>query len=110
MADVIGAMRDQLTLRRPVTVKDGYGQESITWQLVDTVWAKRSPGRAAERFAAVQMQSDHIESFVIRSGIDVQDTWRAECGGIGYDIKGVTLMPDRRFIELLCARGVKDGR
>jgi SPP1 family predicted phage head-tail adaptor len=107
-------MRERVTLKSREATADAHGQKTIVWQTVGTVWAERLPVRASERFAAAQMQAEVLERFFIRYRTDVAETWRLEWdtgpSTPAYDIVGVTLMPDRKRVELLCRKAVKDGR
>lgn len=110
----VGELADRVELYSRTETTDAYGQKALTWTLVATVWAKRVPMRAEERFEAAQMQTDVMERFFIRARSDVANTWRlvwtTGSGTPAYDITGVTLMPGRAFTEVLARRAVKDGR
>lgn len=109
-----GELRERVELRSRTVATDEVGQQDITWTLVSTVWAKRVPARAEERFEAAQMRSEVVERFFIRARSDVDATWRlvwvSGNGTPAYDVVGVTPLPGRAFTELLCAQGRKDGR
>lgn len=106
-----GELREDLQLySRGTRVKDGFGHESFAWPLLDTVRGKYVPARADERFAAAQMQSDIVVRFFIRLRTDLDDTCRLTWNGVGYDIVAATPLPGRQWMELLCRKGVKDGR
>lgn len=106
-----GEMREQLQIyTRGTPTRDGYGQEAPNWTLLATVWGKYAPQRADERIASAQTYDDVVVRFFIRQRSDVDSTCRLVWGGVGYDITAATPLPGRQWMELLCRKGVKDGR
>ena len=74
------------------------------------VWAAAQPLRGTEFCAAGQVQSDVTTRFVIRYR-ETTETMRLLWRGEPYDILSV-IEPDgqKRSLELMCMRGVRDGR
>ena len=108
-----GDLRERVKLYAPSTTQDAAGQEVITWPTAtETRWAKRMPIKADERVMAARVQDDVVERFIVRKGTAATTRWRLEWVNTGqtYDITGVTVMPDRMWVELICKRGVGDGR
>lgn len=104
-------LRERLTLyRRGTPTKDGRGHETPNWQLITTVRGKYAPFSAGERFAAAQVRDDIAVRFFVRVRSDVDSACRLEWKGVGYDIVAATALPGRLWMELICHKGVKDGR
>lgn len=104
-----GQLDQRITLASRQVVKDEYGQAAITWINASTVYARVEALRGREYFAAAQVQQEHSLKVWIRRRDDVDATWRLTWRGEHYDItSAVRLGPD--MTEILCVKGVKDGR
>lgn len=107
----VGEMRERLSIyTRGSRTKDARGHESWSWTLLATVWGKYAPQRAGERFEAAQTYDDVMVRFFIRQRSDVDSTCRVEWNDVGYDIVAATPLPGRVWMEIICRKGVKDGR
>lgn len=104
-----GELTERVTLQSRSVVKDAYGQDTITWTTVDTVWARVRAVSGREFFAAAQVQQEQSVKVVIRRRTDVAQTWRLVWQGKAHDITGVIPI-GREWTELMCLQGVKDGR
>ena len=104
-----GELTDRVTLQSRSVVKDAYGQDTITWTTVATVWARVRAVSGREFFAAAQVQQEQSVKVVIRRRTDVAQTWRLVWQGKAHDITGVIPI-GREWTELMCIQGVKDGR
>lgn len=104
-----GELTERVTLQSRSVVKDAYGQDTITWTTVDTVWARVRAVSGREFFAAAQVQQEQSVKVVIRRRTDVAQTWRLVWQGKAHDITGVIPI-GREWTELMCIQGVKDGR
>lgn len=104
-------LREVLTLKtRGARTKDARGHESWSWTTLASVRGKYAPQAAGERFAAAQIGSDVTARFFIRQRSDINDQCRVEWKGTGYDIVAATPLPGRLWMEIICRKGVKDGR
>jgi SPP1 family predicted phage head-tail adaptor len=71
-----GELTERVTLQSRSVAKDAYGQDTITWTDVATVWARVRAVSGREFFAAAQVQQEQTVKVVIRKRADVAATWR----------------------------------
>ena len=105
-----GMLDQRVTLQSRSVVKDGFGQDVITWVDVATVWAQCHALRGREFFAAAQVQQEQTVKVRIRYRADVSTTWRLLWQGRPHDITGVIPVGRKDMTEILCMTGAKDGR
>lgn len=106
-----GSLDERVTLQQPVTVRDSYGQETVTWQAVATVWAGVQALRGREYFAAAAVQRELTVKVRLRYRADVVSTWRLVHRGTAYNIEAVIPVGRREWLELMCnARPNDAGR
>ena len=74
-----GELTERVTLQSRSVAKDAYGQDTITWTDVATVWARVRAVSGREFFAAAQVQQEQSVKVVIRRRADVAATWRLLC-------------------------------
>lgn len=105
-----GSELDQrITLQSRSVAKDAYGQDTITWVDVATVWAQCQAVRGREFFAAAQVQQEQTVKVRIYYRADVSTTWRLLWLGQPHDITGVVPVGRRDMLEIMCLAGVKNG-
>lgn len=104
-----GELSERVTIQSRSTAPDAYGQSTITWVDVATVWARVRALNAREFFAAAQVQQEASLKVLIRQRTDVTTTCRLMWQGRAHDITGV-LPLGREWTEIVCLQGVKDGR
>lgn len=100
-----GGMKARLSLLRPVTTTNAFGEDVTEWQQEAVVHAERArlSGRAAERVA--EHWHDYSALFLIRSGHTVAEGWRCrQVGGELYHIAAVEPNTDRGYNTLVCDR------
>lgn len=100
----------RITLQRRVVVQDVYGQDTITWTDIATVWAQCQQLRGREFFAAAQTQQESSVKVRIRYRTDVDQTCRLIWRGVNHDITSAITVGRKEMTEILCLAGVKDGR
>ena len=105
-----GALDQRVTLQSRSVVTDAYGQDTITWVDIATVWAQCQALRGREFFAAAQVQQEQSVKVRIRYRSDVDQKCRLVWNGVNHDITGVIPVGRKDFLEILCMAGVKDGR
>ena len=105
-----GQFDERVTLQSRSVVTDAFGQATITWVDVATVWAQVQQLRGREFFAAAQVQQEQTVKVRMHYRDGVQTTWRLVWRGIHHDITGVIPVGHRETLEIMCLAGVKDGR
>jgi len=100
----------RVSLQSRSIVKDDFGQDTITWVDVCTVWAQVQAVRGREFFAAAQVQQEQTVKVRIRYRAGVLTTWRLVWLGQPHDITGVIPVGRNDMLEIMCMAGVKDGR
>jgi len=100
-----GRLRHQVTLQKPVTNQDTYGQDVATWTDVATVWAGVEPLKGREFYDAQQVNAELSVRVVIRYRSDVAATWRVKHGDRAYAIQQPPIDPDMRHreLQLMCS-------
>lgn len=102
-----GRLRHRVTLQRPVTSRDTYGDAIESWVDVATVWAAMEDLSGREYWAAAQQASEVTTRVTIRYRDGVHVTWRIVHAVTWetYQIHAI-LDPDgrRRELQLLCGR------
>jgi len=108
-----GKLRERVRIDAPIVTRDSFGGEKVTgWTEGPTVWADVEPLRAREFFAAQAAQStcDHKVTIRFRAGVTAKHrlVWR----GQALDIVGepIDVKAQRVWLELLCVKGIRDGR
>lgn len=84
-----GELTERVTLQSRSVAKDAYGQDTITWIDVATVWARVRAVSGREFFAAAQVQQEQTVKVLVRYRTDVQTTWRMVWQTRAHDITGV---------------------
>ena len=89
----IGALDRRITLQRPTTSTNDYGEREVTWSTYATVWAaiERKPS-ASERVSGEQVLSYQNVVFLIRSSKSIgalEASYRVSYDSKIYDILGV---------------------
>ncbi len=89
---------------------DAFGQPSVVWQDLHTVWAAVEPLTGREFWAQQQFQSELTTKFRIRYLTDITTEMRIRYAGKTYMIKSV-IDPKEDHIELqfMTEEGVRDG-
>jgi SPP1 family predicted phage head-tail adaptor len=107
-----GQFDQRISLQQKRTVRDSYGQETVTWSEFATVWAKAEPLAGREYFSAQQMQSAATVRFRVRYRAGIDDTMRVVWRDKPYEITSepIDLEGKRRELHLMCTQGIRDGR
>mgnify|MGYP000022199681 CR=1 FL=1 len=104
-----GELSERVILQRRVVVQDAYGQSTITWTAIATVWARVRAVSGREFFAAGQVQQEQTVKVLVRYRTDLDATCRLMWQGRAHDITGIVPI-GREWVEIMCLQGVKDGR
>lgn len=84
---------------------NGFGEPSVTWSEIATLWAAREDVSDAEKVAAGQRDTARLSRFVVRSSADTRAITSADRlvhDGATWEIKGVKETRDgrQRFLEI----------
>lgn len=106
-------MRTQIVLQDKTETTNARGELVATWADDVTVWAESTPVRARDQFQAgkEQLPVDVVFRIRYRTGISAKThrvMWRSE----PYELHGEPIDVDgmRTTLELMCIKGVRDGR
>jgi SPP1 family predicted phage head-tail adaptor len=105
-----GALDQRITLQARSVTTDAFGQDTITWVDIATVWAQCQAVRGREFFAAAQVQQEQTVKVRIRYRTGISTLTRLLWQGRAHDITGVVPVGRKEMLELMCLQGVKDGR
>lgn len=109
--DSAGEFDQRVALQSLTSAQSSMGDEAGVWSTNATVWARVEPLRGMAYFAAGQAQrtSDHRITIRWRSGVSagMRLLWRGEPYAIdaALDVGG-----KKERLELMCTKGVRDGR
>lgn len=97
-----GQLRHRITLQKPQAIVSPYGERTVSWVDVETVWADFHPLSVREFLAQSGTQSQVSARVVIRYRDDVDATMRIAYRDKVYDIAGVLPDPDsgREYLTL----------
>jgi SPP1 family predicted phage head-tail adaptor len=97
-----GAFRSKLVLQALVTTgKDTFGQPTLVWDDVATIWAKVSPLSAREAFWASQIQASTTHTIVCRYDPRIVTTARLRMGSRIFNLDGPPRDLDERNIYMV---------
>ena len=97
----IGRMRERITVEKPTEERNRFGEVSLGWQAVRTVWAKVDGLNTRETLQAMQANAIVSHKMTIRFFEDITHEYRVIWRGRVMEIASVTENMDRRFHELL---------
>lgn len=100
---MIGSLKHRISLESAVSIMDGEGGETLTWQAFATVWAAVEPKPAPERVQDGQVRARRAYRITIRYRDDVSATDRVQYDGVTLDVLSVVhLHGDKAWTELDC--------
>lgn len=91
----------QIRIERKVSARDGFGGETIAYQLRAEVWAAVIYTRGREAFLSGQPTPANDIEFRVRWRADVEETDRVVFEGKAYDIQYLAEMGRRRKLRIL---------
>jgi len=103
----IGKLRHRVTIQNKVTLLDGYGGVTSTWQDVATVWASVEPLNGRELYAAQQVKAELTHRIRIRYMSGIKPEMRIAFDNRTFEIEAI-IDPEERHesLELLCSEVV----
>lgn len=107
-----GEFTELITFQQKNVIRNGIGDEVVTWSDVATVWAKIMPLRGNAFFTANQQQHVIDARFLIREGPGITNAMRILWNDGPYDITSLIpgTGPYKATIEIHAVHGVRDGR
>jgi len=89
MSDIIGNLRNKITIEESTIIVDEYGQTNRSWSSKTTLWAKKTVSTYNERIKADQLHNEVSYTFLIRYRNDINPNQRIKEDNIYYTIKAV---------------------
>lgn len=99
-----GELRHRITIQKPVSTQDEFGQPTDSWDNVITLWAKVEDLSGREYFIAQQVPASQVNARItIRWRVGIKSEMRIVHGDRILNIKAV-LDPDgrRKWLHLMC--------
>ena len=110
MVEVIGKLRHQVALLKPIISKDELGQEIETWEVQDLVWASIEPLSGKEYFSAKQVNSEVTVKLTIRYVESILSQWVVQFGQRVFNIESIINFEERnKYLQLLCSEKVGEN-
>lgn len=104
---LIGNLREQVTLQFETTEPDGFGNEVPTWHSVGSVAARIEPLDGEERIQAGGLTAPFNARVHIRYRQGVTTDWRLIYRGATFQIRAISNYDERRqFLTLDCEGNV----
>lgn len=103
-----GKLNRRVTVQKPDSVLDEYGQPSTGWVNIATVWANIKPVSGREKMRAMAMEATLTHTVMVRYRPDLlpevdADTWRILYGTKVLDVtSAVDLNDERKYIVFDC--------
>jgi SPP1 family predicted phage head-tail adaptor len=98
-----GDLRHLITIKRPTTVSDSQGGDTVTLVVLAKVWAAMRPLRSTEVFETGKIQSITTQVFVIRYRSDVHTEYTITLGSREFEILDRRNVKERgQWLELFC--------
>lgn len=109
-----GSLTERVVFERRATIDNEDGNVLGSWVPVFEVSAGYIHLRGGEDVMAGRLQGQHVQVIFVRSSSDsraVDASWRVRDKRTGdcFNIRDVTPTTDRKWIDLLCQRGVAEG-
>lgn len=109
-----GMLKERFAFDRRQSVQDGYGNEQGAWAEQYNCRARRQPLNGGEGVMAGRLQGRQTVLLYIRystaaKAISTEFRARDMLTGEVFNIREAKATEDRRFVELLCEKGVADG-
>lgn len=107
---MIGKLRHQISLLKPIIVKDALGQEVEKLEVQKTVWASIEPLSGKEYFSTKQINSEATVKITIRYIESLLPHWVVQFGQRVFNIEAIINLEERnRYLQLLCSEKVGEN-
>lgn len=95
-----GRLDRRVTIQERSLARNSYGEQIETWSDVAEVWGEKTDLRGTESLRARQIQGEVETRFLIRYRTGVGVTNRLICEGVTYDIRQVSEVGRRAWLEI----------
>ena len=103
MGIAIGKYKERITILAPAYLKDGYGQDVVSYATAYTLWARYMPLGGSEPFEAKEKTARRYAEFHIRfQGITIDETYLVQWNGYTFDIVSIDQTEYRTVYKLRC--------
>ena len=107
---MIGKLRHQVEILKPIITQDALGQEVENLELQKTVWASIEPLSGKEYFSAKQVNSEVTVKLTIRYVESILSQWVVQFGQRVFNIESIINFEERnRYLQLLCSEKVGEN-
>ncbi len=104
---MIGKLRHQVEILKPIISKDALGQEVENLEVQKTVWASIEPLSGKEYFSAKQVNSEVNIKITIRYIGSLLPHWVVQFGQQVFNIETIINFEERnKYLQLLCSEKV----
>lgn len=98
-------MKYRLELLEPVNETNSFGEESVSYRKVRTIYAERVKFNGSRSEEAGEHFPDYRAEFNIRDAHPVRENWRVrQLGGYEYTVTNIIPNIDRGMNTLVCER------
>lgn len=97
---ITGRMRERVTIERPEDVQNQFGEATLQWKTLGTVWAQVTNLTARDYFAAQQAGTLATHRVLIRYFADLTTQCRFVWRGRIMEITSISIQEDRREHEV----------
>lgn len=98
-----GRLRHRVTIQNKSVVHDSFGEETIIWTTLATVWGQIEAAGGRESVEERQAEAERTVRMTMRYRSDVRPEMRATWSGHTYDIRAVLDAEGRgREMMLIC--------
>ncbi len=94
-----GRLDRKLTLQKPTTTTDEYGEKQFTWNNYRDVWAGIQKQSGREMFEAGKLAEVDMV-FKIRYLSEIDETWRIQYDGKDFDITHIKELGRKDGLEI----------
>lgn len=105
-----GNIKHRVIIQKSEKARDGFGAVKENWIDFKSLWAEVYDRSGIQVFATNQIKNEKSTRVRIRFRDDIDESMRVIFRGKPYDIQSVLdVSGDRKFLELMCAEGRRDG-
>ena len=101
---MIGKLRHQVEILKPIIITDQLGQEIEIWEVQHSVWASIEPLSGKEYFSAKQVNSEVNVKITLRYINSLLPHWVVQFGQRVFNIETIINFEEKnKYLQLLCS-------